>query len=224
MIDKPNVLIVDDRKENLLALSATLSQLDVNVVESLSGVEALNALMDHEFALVILDVQMPEMDGFEVARLMKNHKKTRDIPIIFVTAISKEQQYVFKGYSSGAVDYISKPFNPEILICKVSVFISLYIQRKLLELKNIELQNSLDKITSLQNEIIELREFIPICSSCYSVRLGSGDWQRFEEYFEAQTESQLSHGLCPCCIKKLYPEYAERILDCSKEENGSDNK
>ena len=124
------ILIVDDRPENLLALEAILESLPCRVVRALSGAEALKALLRDEFALILLDVQMPILDGFETAALIKERERTRHIPIIFVTAISKEQSYVFQGYSAGAVDYISKPFDPEILKSKCAVFLELWQQNQ----------------------------------------------------------------------------------------------
>jgi len=121
-----NVLIVDDQPENLLALRAVLDPLTVNVIEAGSGDEALKRLLNHDFAVILLDVQMPEMDGFQTAEMIKRRSKTQDIPIIFLTAIDKEQQKVFRGYSVGAVDYMFKPFDPEVLRSKVSVFVDLY--------------------------------------------------------------------------------------------------
>ncbi len=126
----PRLLLVDDRPENLTALEAILSDLDAEIVKANSGNEALAQVLKQEFAVVLLDVQMPEMDGFEVAELMRGNSRTSHIPIIFVTAISKEQQYVFKGYESGAVDYLFKPLEPLVVQGKVKVFIELYIQRE----------------------------------------------------------------------------------------------
>ena len=124
------VLIVDDRPENLLALEAILEPLPCDVVRALSGAEALKALLRRDFALILLDVQMPVLDGFETAALIKERERTRHIPIIFVTAISKEQSYIFQGYSAGAVDYIAKPFNVEILKSKTAVFLELWEQNE----------------------------------------------------------------------------------------------
>jgi PAS domain S-box-containing protein len=121
-----NVLIVDDQPENLLALRAVLEPLSVNVIEAGSGEDALKQLLNHDFAVILLDVQMPNMDGFETAELIKRRSKTQDIPIIFLTAIDKEQQKVFRGYSVGAVDYMFKPFDPQVLRSKVAVFVDLY--------------------------------------------------------------------------------------------------
>ncbi len=129
-IQRARLLLVDDRPENLTALKAILDDLDAEVFTADSGNEALAQVLKQEFAVVLLDVQMPGMDGFEVAELMRSNEKTRTIPIIFVTAISKEQQYVFKGYESGAVDYLFKPLEPLVVQGKVRVFIELYRERQ----------------------------------------------------------------------------------------------
>jgi len=131
---KARILLVDDRPENLLALEAILSSLDQSLVRATSGEEALKALLAEDFAVILLDVQMPGMDGFETASHIKRRERTRDIPIIFLTAINREPQHAFRGYSAGAVDYLAKPFDPWVLRAKVSVFVELYLKnRQLLE-------------------------------------------------------------------------------------------
>jgi PAS domain S-box-containing protein len=124
--DVPAVLLVDDRPENLLALEAVLAPLPCRLVTATSGQEALRRLLHDEFALILLDVQMPELDGFETAEYIKRREKTRAVPIIFVTAISKERHHVFRGYETGAVDYVFKPYDPQLLRAKVHVFLELY--------------------------------------------------------------------------------------------------
>ncbi len=124
------ILIVDDRPENLLALEAILETLGQTLVRAHSGDEALRLLLSHDFAMILLDVQMPGIDGFETARLIKSRERTRYIPIIFLTAISKDEEYVFEGYSVGAVDYMTKPFQPDILRSKVSVFVDLFQKQR----------------------------------------------------------------------------------------------
>ncbi len=132
-MEKQKILIVDDRPENLLSLELLLEEMDCEVVKALSGNEALIQISRHTISLVLLDVQMPKMDGFETAELMRNNKKTSHIPIIFVTAISKDQRHVFHGYKAGAVDYICKPFEPEIILAKASIFLELDRYRRSLE-------------------------------------------------------------------------------------------
>ncbi|MER5472562.1 response regulator [Streptomyces sp. NPDC002685] len=143
---KAKILLVDDRPENLLALEAILSALDQTLVRASSGEEAIKALLTDDFAVILLDVQMPGMDGFETAAHIKRRERTRDIPIIFLTAINHGPHNTFRGYAAGAVDYISKPFDPWVLRAKVSVFIDLYMKNvQLLEqaaLLRLELEGS----------------------------------------------------------------------------------
>src|ERR1051325_5499908 len=155
-----NILLVDDRMENLLALEATLSYLDQNLVKANSGREALKLLLDHDFALILMDVHMPDLDGFETAALIRQREKSQNIAIIFLTAMNKGEGQVFRGYSLGAVDYIFKPFEPEILKAKVAVFIELYKkteeikqQAELLLRKNQELDHTNRIMLELYQEI-----------------------------------------------------------------------
>jgi signal transduction histidine kinase len=133
-------LIVDDRNENLFALSTLLSEFDVEVFKAGSGAEALELMLDHDFALAILDIQMPDMDGFEVAELMRGTERTKTVPIIFVTAAAEKTGFAFRGYEKGAVDFLFKPIDPTVLKSKVRVFIELDEQKKLLSEKLAELQ------------------------------------------------------------------------------------
>jgi len=124
----PSVLLVDDRPENLLALEGTLKPLKIRVVKARSGEEALLHLLRQTFAVILLDVQMPRLDGLQTAELIKQREQTRHIPIIFITALSRETAYVFKGYAHGAVDYLLKPVDPEILRAQVRVFCDLFVR------------------------------------------------------------------------------------------------
>jgi len=130
---RASILIVDDRASNLLALEAILSPLGHRLVKAHSGEEALKQVLQKDFALVLLDVQMSGMSGFETAALMKQHPRSRLIPIIFISAISRDAAQVFKGYSRGAVDYLLKPFEPEILRSKASVFIDLHLKGEMIK-------------------------------------------------------------------------------------------
>lgn len=122
---KVNILLVDDHPENLIALESVLEGLGQNLVHAHSGMEALKCVLNQDFAVILLDVQMPDMDGFEAATLMRAREKSRHIPIIFLTAINKHDAHVFKGYSVGAVDYVFKPFDPDLLRAKVAAFIEM---------------------------------------------------------------------------------------------------
>jgi CheY-like chemotaxis protein len=117
--EKVSILLVDDHVENLVALEALLTDLGQNLVRVQSGLDALRLLLHQEFALIILDVDMPIMNGFETAALIRDRERSRHTPIVFLTAINKTEQHVFKGYSLGAVDYLTKPFVPEVPLAKV---------------------------------------------------------------------------------------------------------
>jgi signal transduction histidine kinase len=147
--DSVSLLLVDDRPENLLALEAILEPLGQSLVRANSGPEALKRVLASEFAAILLDVQMPGMNGFEVAEIIKSREKSRTIPIIFLSAISKEDAYVFKGYSMGAVDYVFKPFNPDVLRSKVAVFVDLYLKQR-------EIQRQGDLLRESQKRELEL--------------------------------------------------------------------
>lgn len=149
--DQVEILIVDDRRENLLALEAILEPLGQKLVRAHSGEEALRMLLRHDFAVVLLDVQMPGMNGFETAQMIKSRERTRYIPIIFLTAISKEEDYVFRGYQVGAVDYMSKPFQPDVLRAKVAVFVDLHIKQKRLAEQETMLREGERRMTELRH-------------------------------------------------------------------------
>jgi PAS domain S-box-containing protein len=156
LASRVEILLVDDRPENLLALEAILEPLGHTLVRAQSGEDALRALLAHDFAVILLDVQMPGMNGFEVARIVKSRERTRHIPIIFLTAISKEDEYVFTGYSVGAVDYLFKPFQPEILRSKVAALVDLHLK----QLKIAEQEQQLHVAERQEMELRHMRELL----------------------------------------------------------------
>src|SRR6185503_2460763 len=151
---KINMLLVDDKEENLISLESLLENENRQIFKAKSGNEALKIAFENDIAIVLLDVQMPEMDGFEVARLMKDNPKTKEIAIIFVTAISKEEKYTLQGYEEGAVDYLHKPLDPNVVKAKVSVFEKLHSQK-------LELKKYLEKLEQINKQ---LDEFVYIVS------------------------------------------------------------
>jgi response regulator RpfG family c-di-GMP phosphodiesterase len=134
--EKSIILIVDDKHANLLALENVLAGKDRVLLNATSGEEALKVTLQKDIDLIILDVQMPGMDGFEVSQILKSNKRTRNIPIIFVTAESRERKLMMKGYDEGAVDYLFKPLDPEIVKAKVTVLLKIQLQNKELIEKN----------------------------------------------------------------------------------------
>jgi len=148
----PSILIVDDRPDNLVALDSVLRPLEADVVHAASGDEALRLTLRQDFALAILDVQMPLVDGFELARLMRGDVRTGSIPIIFLSAIYSDAMHQFMGYQSGAVDFITKPFNPEVLLSKVRVFLDLHRQSQ----EALEANRRLERLLEDQEQINEM--------------------------------------------------------------------
>lgn len=158
--EKINILLVDDRPENLISLAAILEHPDYRLVAVESGADALKQLLDQDFALILLDVQMPLMDGFETASLIKKRERSKHIPIIFVTALTPDAPFLFKGYSAGAVDYITKPFDPTILRSKVAIFADLFRKNRQLARQAVLIRENekLEREKELaRHELISLR-------------------------------------------------------------------
>ncbi|HZE85403.1 MAG TPA: PAS domain S-box protein [Puia sp.] len=163
--ERANILIVDDKVENIFALEQILSRPDRNLIQAISGKEALKIVLNKDIDLVVLDVQMPGMDGFEVAQILKSNKRTKDIPIIFASAEKKEHQFALKGFEEGAVDYLYKPLDTEITEAKVSVLLRLQLQKKELVKKNLALEkyallinNSADIICIINPRTLKFEE------------------------------------------------------------------
>jgi len=152
-MNNASVLIVDDRPENLIALEATLENLDCDIVQADSGEAALELSLARDFAIILLDVQMPGMNGYETAEMFRSLKRTRHIPIIFVTAICKDQQHMFKGYDAGGVDFLFKPIEEEVLLSKMKVFLSMDAQKQQLKQQSKLLDDQLKEITQQKAEL-----------------------------------------------------------------------
>jgi DNA-binding response OmpR family regulator len=215
MTEKPKILIVDDKAENLFALEKTLQKLDAQVFQARSGNEALGLSLEHEFCMAIVDVQMPEMDGYELVGLMRGNDVTAELPVIFVSAIFSDEYHHRKGYDSGAVDFMSKPFVPEIMISKAKVFIELYNQRMKLqdavdELNHANLMltrhtrqlETINKIGQQVTSILDLKQLLPqvikIIQAQFNYTL-AGIWlvneSRENITLEASTMPQMSEGI-----------------------------
>jgi len=175
-----NILIVDDTKANLISLEAILEGDNLNILTASNGNDALKILLKRKIDIVLLDVQMPGMNGFEVAELMRANNKTKDIPIIFITAINKEEEHIFKGYELGAVDYLYKPISNEILKSKVKVFVKLNEQTKIIEEKTRALEA---KITQLEIVEKKLNHLVRI-----DELTGVFNRRAFEEIFDLEWE------------------------------------
>jgi CheY-like chemotaxis protein len=167
--ERANILLVDDHPENLVALEAVLSSLDQRLVTAGSGEEALRALLKDDFALILLDAQMPGMDGFETASQIKARTRTKDVPIIFLTAADADHRHAYRGYSVGGADYITKPFDPWILRAKVQVFVDLWAagrrlstQAELLRRQALGSGDSGEVLTELDRRLADLEEAVEL--------------------------------------------------------------
>jgi PAS domain S-box-containing protein len=160
-LEKPTLLLVDDNHGNLVALSSVLPDSEYNLILAHSGAEALELAKVHDVALVLLDVQMPEMDGFETARRLKEMDECRDIPIVFVTAIHKEDPFVKRGYEAGAVDYFSKPFDPEILRLKVRLYSALQQKTQLLREREKRIRQT-EELLEVGRKLSGVLESLPV--------------------------------------------------------------
>jgi CheY-like chemotaxis protein len=150
-------LLVDDRRDNLIALEAILQGLPVEPVAVESGEAALKQLLIDDFAVILLDAQMPEMDGFETASHIKQRERTRHVPIIFLTAADRDAQLALRGYAAGAVDYLTKPFDPWILRAKVSVFVELWTKTRQLEAQAEAARKLRAMVTAVDEAVAALR-------------------------------------------------------------------
>lgn len=149
----PKILIVDDKPENLVALETVLKDMNVELVKANSGNEALKATLYHDFALALLDIQMPEMDGYELAGILREEEKTSRLPFIFISAVYTDNLNIFKGYERGAFSFITKPFQPEILVNKVKFFINIYQQEMELYKLNSDLAKKNADLVSINEEL-----------------------------------------------------------------------
>jgi len=149
------ILIVDDKAENIYSLKALLSIHSFPVDTATSGEEALKKILANSYALIILDVQMPGMDGFEVAEILSGYSKSKDIPIIFLTAVNTDKKYITRGYSSGGVDYITKPIDPDILLLKVKTLYRLYEQSRQMQEMHIDLVQEVENRKKAKREADE---------------------------------------------------------------------
>ncbi len=214
-----NILIVDDISKNIQVLGSILQKEGYAISYAMDGRQALLLINSEKFDLVLLDVMMPEMDGYEVCRRLKQTPNGVDLPVIFLTA-KTEKEDIVKGFEVGAVDYISKPFNKAELLARVRTHLFLKRSMMLIEEQNSDLQNKNEQLQQLsQNlaaalkQIKTLEGFLPICSHCHKIREKDADpdqdrsWVSLEAYIDQHTDAALSHSICPTCMKKHYSEY-----------------
>ncbi|MDZ7960345.1 MAG: response regulator [Aulosira sp. DedQUE10] len=204
-----NILLVDDHSENLLALEAILESLGQNLVRATSGAQALRCLLNQDFAVILLDVQMPEMDGFETATLIRQRERSRHTPIIFLTAFSTNDSMVFKGYSLGAVDYLFKPIEPEILKSKVAAFVDLFQ-------KTAKVERQANQLAALNADLRKSEEQFSSLSACSPVGIFLTDITGNCTYTNPRYQTILGISAQDCLgtgwLRSLRPEDREEIF------------
>ncbi len=209
MEPKVNILLVDDKLENLLALEAILEKLGENLVRATSGEEALRCLLHQDFAVILLDVQMPGMDGFETATLIRNRGRSRHTPIIFLTAFSTSDQMLFKGYALGAVDYLLKPLDPNILTSKVIVFVELFKKTE-------AVKQQAAQLVAVNTELRQSEERFRSLSTCSPVGIFEIDTEGGCKYtnprYQAICGLKAAESLEKRWLESVHPEDKERAV------------
>ena len=217
--DQHCILIVEDEKLSRLALADILNK-DHKVFLAKNGEQAIELANNNDsLDLIILDVVMDGIDGFEVCNILKGNEKTGDIPILFISALSNIKNKV-KGFALGGIDYITKPFQADEVIARVNNHLALSSLKNELEVRNELLEDEIDKknilekeqktlIAKLQNalsEVKRLQGLIPICANCKNIRNDYGYWEEVEIYIKNRSDANFSHSICPVCVNRLYPD------------------
>ncbi len=224
-MEKQKILIVDDKEANIIALEDILEDLDIEIITASSGNEAIQKAFKLDFDLILMDVQMPGMDGYETVEYIRKEEKNSNIPIIFQSAIFDDEFNRIKGVRSGGVSFVSKPISDDILIGKVNLFLKMQKETKLLQEKTKQLIKKNKELKEALANVEQLSGLLPICSSCKKIRDDKGYWGEVEEYIIKHSEATFTHGICPACIKKLYPDlYKEKYGTSSKNETFIDDK
>lgn len=207
-----NILIVDDIGKNIQVLAGILPADQYAISFATDGINALQMIKEEDYDLILLDIMMPGMDGFEVCKAIKTLESKMDIPIIFLTA-KTQQQDINHGFKIGAVDYITKPFNSPELKARIETHLSLKHARDsikekntILDQKNRELKRLNEQLTESLEKIKTLEGIIPICCVCKNIRDDQGYWEQMEKYISEHSQATFSHGICPDCIQKHYSD------------------
>lgn len=192
-LDNLSVLVVDDTRVNVDLLVLLLQKENYTVRFAESGKEALQKIAATPPDLILLDIMMPQMDGYETCVRIKSNPLSKHIPIIFITALSETNDKI-KGFQVGGVDFITKPFEVREVLARVKAHLTIQHLNKTLAAKNSELVKALEEVKSLQG-------IVPICSKCKKIRDDDGFWQRVEQYVSERTGAQFSHSYCPSCLQ-----------------------
>jgi len=207
-----NILIVDDVSRNIQILGSILRAEGYSLAFATSGPQALEIAGSQHFDLILLDVMMPEMTGFEVCQKLRESPLESQVPVIFLTA-KTEVEDIVQGFEAGAVDYVTKPFNPPELLARVSNQLRLRKSEEQLRQQNAELKKLNDELQQSLQRIKTLEGMLPICMYCKKIREKGGDpkqqesWMMMESYIEQHSEAVFSHGCCPDCMSLHFPKH-----------------
>ncbi len=217
-----DILIVDDTPSNLRLLSDMLVERGYKVRMAPNGKLALMGVQAVLPDLILLDIKMAGLSGYDVCKQLKAESRTRDIPVIFISAQDQTGDKI-KAFTYGGVDYITKPFQVEVVLARIANHLTICnLQKKLqginvqLEDKNKQLQEKNAQLQEAFDNIKTLKGFIPICANCKKIRDDEGFWENVEIYVRDHTEAEFSHSICPDCMQELYPEFYEEIDECRK--------
>jgi len=194
---KGDILIVDDTPENLMILSEYLIREGYEVRPVLSGELAIQAAELKPPEIILLDINMPDLNGYEVCKRLKRNEELSSIPVLFISALGETMDKV-KAFECGGVDYITKPFHFEEVNARIRTHLQLFRLEK-------EQETTIEDLKSALQEVKQLRGMLPICANCKSIRDDHGYWETVEGYFMKHSDTRFSHSICPDCQEELYP-------------------
>jgi DNA-binding response OmpR family regulator len=200
------IVVVDDMKDNVHFLMDILKAEGYRVRPALSGTAALTIIENETPDMILLDIMMPVMDGYEVCRKIRERPEYRHIPIIFLSALDDVTDKV-KGFSAGGVDYITKPFMAEEVLARIGAHLAIKRLRTDLLAQNTRLKNLNDELQQALGEIKILKRILTMCSNCRRIKDENGMWVSLEGYIRSHTDTNFSHGVCQECARELYPDW-----------------
>jgi DNA-binding response OmpR family regulator len=199
------LLIVDDDLKNLRVLLDLLKDFGFAISVARNGEEALERASRRPPDLILLDVMMPGLDGFETCRRLKADQTTAEVPIIFMTALADVESKL-KGFEMGGVDYVTKPIEYQEILARLNAHLTIRRLQQDLAAKNAELQAKNEQLQQALAQVKKLSGLLPICANCKKIRDDQGYWQDVAVYIQEHSEADFTHGICPDCIQKLYPD------------------
>ena len=210
--EEKRILVVDDHPNNLRVLTNTLNQAGYQTLIANSGDRALYQISNQPPDLILLDVMMPGIDGFETCRRLKANPDTAQIPVIFMTALNDIDNKIV-GFEAGAVDYITKPFQIKEVLVRVDTHLTIARLQQQLEVQNAQLQEKNAELEAALDTVNLLSGMLPICANCKKIRDDTGYWEDVAVYVHEHSEVEFTHGICPDCIETLYPDIYDDKAD-----------